>query len=81
MCIVKEPCQSLMTRDSFGDITFHRPCFDADGAKIQNARMTVVHNGKTIHHDVEIPPTTGATQKNRREKKETTEPSEDNAIQ
>ncbi|MCK5557939.1 MAG: DUF1080 domain-containing protein, partial [Candidatus Hydrogenedentes bacterium] len=52
------------------DITFHTPRFDSSGAKTRNARVTVVHNGVTIHEDLEIPgPTRGS-----RNKKETSEP-------
>jgi hypothetical protein len=41
------------------DITFWAPRFDADGKKTENPRMTVVHNGVTIHEKVEVPkPTT-----------------------
>jgi hypothetical protein len=36
------------------DITFRAPQFDADGKKIKNARVTVIHNGVTIHQDAEI---------------------------
>jgi len=41
------------------DITFHAPQFDPSGKKVQNARITVVHNGVTIHKDLEIPHPTG----------------------
>jgi hypothetical protein len=41
------------------DITFTAPRFDADGKKIKNATMTVLHNGVKIHENVEVPnPTT-----------------------
>ncbi len=36
------------------DITFTAPDFDASGNKTKNARITVVHNGITIHDDVEL---------------------------
>lgn len=36
------------------DITFRAPRFDASGAKTQNAVITVVHNGITIHDNVEL---------------------------
>ncbi|MBI5818586.1 MAG: DUF1080 domain-containing protein [Verrucomicrobia bacterium] len=41
------------------DITFHAARFDADGAKTANARVSVIHNGRIIHDDVEIPKSTG----------------------
>lgn len=37
------------------DITFTAPTFDEAGKKLQNARITVVHNGIVIHNDVELP--------------------------
>jgi hypothetical protein len=42
------------------DITFRGARFDAAAKKIANARITVVHNGVTIHKDVEIQDKTGA---------------------
>ena len=42
------------------DITFYEPDFDKKGNKINNARITVVHNGAVIHDNVEIPNKTGA---------------------
>src|SRR5207248_7595358 len=37
------------------DITFRAPRFDASGKKIANAKfIKVVHNGKTIHENVEL---------------------------
>jgi len=36
------------------DITFYTPRADADG-KVKNPRVTVIHNGKTIHEDLEMP--------------------------
>ncbi len=42
------------------DITFHSPIFDACGQKVCNARLTVLHNGITIHQNVEILTKTGA---------------------
>ncbi|MFO7975924.1 MAG: DUF1080 domain-containing protein [Candidatus Hydrogenedentota bacterium] len=37
------------------DITFTAPTFNEDGKKVENARITVVHNGTVIHDDVELP--------------------------
>ena len=37
------------------DITFYAPRFDAQGRKVANARITVVHNGVTIHDNLELP--------------------------
>jgi len=46
------------------DITFTAPRFDAGGKKTANARVTVLHNGKVIHENREIPrPTGGASNK------------------
>jgi len=52
------------------DITFRTPRFDSSGAKTRNALLTVVHNGVTIHEDLEIPGPTGGS----RNKKETSDP-------
>jgi len=41
------------------DITFHAPRFDAAGNKVRPVHITVVHNGITIHDDVEVPGPTG----------------------
>jgi len=41
------------------DIIFHGPQADAAGKKLANARITVVHNGVTIHDNIELPRTTG----------------------
>ena len=42
------------------DITFYAPRFDPEGKKVKNARVTVLHNGVTIHEDLELPsPTPG----------------------
>ncbi len=42
------------------DMTFHAPRFDEDGKQTGNARVTVVHNGVTIHDEIELPqPTAG----------------------
>jgi len=37
------------------DMTFTAPTFDEAGKKVQNARITVVHNGIVIHDDIELP--------------------------
>ena len=41
------------------DIEFTAAEFDADGKKTANARLTVLHNGKKIHDNVEITRKTG----------------------
>jgi glucose/arabinose dehydrogenase len=41
------------------DITFRAARYGADGAKTENARISVVWNGRTVHSDVEIPAGTG----------------------
>ncbi|XVV15751.1 family 16 glycoside hydrolase [Actinoplanes sp. CA-131856] len=41
------------------DITFRAARYDASGAKTENARVTLVWNGKTVHTNVEIPNGTG----------------------
>ena len=41
------------------DITFTAPRFDSAGAKTQDAIVTIVHNGVTIHDKREIPAPTG----------------------
>ncbi len=41
------------------DITFRAPRFDADGKKIANAVVTVLHNGVKVHDAVELPKGTG----------------------
>ncbi len=45
------------------DITFYSARFDAEGNKIGNARVCVVHNGVTIHNNVELKQQTGAGRK------------------
>jgi hypothetical protein len=47
------------------DITFHAPRPDGTGTESKSARATVVHNGLTIHDDLELPkPTGGALDSN-----------------
>ncbi|MEN6424738.1 MAG: DUF1080 domain-containing protein [Phycisphaerales bacterium] len=47
------------------DITFQAPRFDASGSKIEDAAVTVVHNGVTIHDRRRLPgPTGGAMDDN-----------------
>jgi len=47
------------------DITFRAPRFDKDGKKIEDACVTVLHNGVVIHDHVKIPgPTGGALDNN-----------------
>lgn len=41
------------------DIFFRAARFDSAGRKTANARVTVIHNGITIHSDVEIPASSG----------------------
>jgi len=41
------------------DVTFRAPRFYAAGNKIHDARVTVVHNGVTIHDNLKIPKPTG----------------------
>lgn len=42
------------------DVEFYAPRLNAEGAKVHNARITVVHNGVPIHENLEIPdPTPG----------------------
>lgn len=47
------------------DIMFYAPRFDENGDKVENARLTVLHNGVKIHDDLEVPgPTGGALDQN-----------------
>jgi len=45
------------------DITYRAPRVGRDGTKRRNARITVVHNGVTIHENVEITLPTGSARK------------------
>jgi hypothetical protein len=46
------------------DVDFRAPRFDSTGTrKIENARITVVHNGVTVYNDVEIKAVKGSTAK------------------
>ena len=37
------------------DITYHAPRFDASGNLVKKGRITLDHNGKVIHEDLELP--------------------------
>jgi len=41
------------------DIVFRAPRFDAAGAKSENARFTILHNGQVIHNNIEVEKQTG----------------------
>ena len=41
------------------DITFYAPRFDSAGVKTKDACVTIIHNGVTIHENLEIPKSTG----------------------
>ncbi|MCF7708295.1 MAG: DUF1080 domain-containing protein [Verrucomicrobia bacterium] len=50
------------------DITFKAARFDESGNKLENAVVTIVHNGVVIHENLEIPgPTGGALNENEQE--------------
>jgi hypothetical protein len=44
------------------DIRFRAPRFSASGDKLQNARLSVLHNGVVVHNDVSVERKTGAGQ-------------------
>lgn len=48
------------------DIDFRSPRFNADGDKVENARITVRHNGYPVHQDFVVERKTGAGQKEER---------------
>ena len=50
--------QERETWQSF-DAIFRAPRLDDAGGKLENARITVIHNGMIIHNNVEIPAPTG----------------------
>jgi len=54
-------CQPAGTWQSY-DIVFRAARFDGE-QKTENARITVIHNGRLIHDDFELPRKTGAGQK------------------
>jgi hypothetical protein len=57
---VPRVCASLPPRQwQTYDITFRAPRFDSQGAKTENARISVEHNGVLIHDNVELPKVTG----------------------
>jgi hypothetical protein len=53
-------CAPPMQWQSY-DITFHAPRFDAIGNKVEDARLTVVHNGVMIHENLAVPKPTEAS--------------------
>ena len=55
------------------DVVYHDPRHDAEGNRVRPARITVDHNGKLIHKDVELPDSPGA-QKLRREQPDSRKP-------
>jgi len=53
------PCLPPLAWQTF-DITFHAPRLDADGKKVEPARVTILLNGVKIHDNVAIKGMTGA---------------------
>lgn len=47
-------CAAPLTWQTY-DITFHAAKFDETGKKIQNAKISIDHNGVSIHSDLELP--------------------------
>ena len=55
---LQKVAQARETWQSF-DIIFRAPRMDESGNKVENARITVIHNGMVIQNNVEIPGPTG----------------------
>jgi hypothetical protein len=51
-------CYPPLTWQTY-DIVFNSPRFDADGKKIENAHISVYHNGMAVHHNVDLERKTG----------------------
>lgn len=54
-----QPVQQAREAWQSYDIIFRAPRTDAGGDKVENARITLLHNGMVIHNNVEIPGPTG----------------------
>lgn len=55
MVNASRPPEQWQTYDAF----FRAPRFNEHGTKTQNARLSVIHNGVWIHHDLDVPGPTG----------------------